>query len=64
MLRLPILMVRHRLLSALEHLFYYYSSYFDHTSLVYVMGPDGTYRTHFAHTTDANVMAERLAKLL
>ena len=36
----------------------------DHTSLVYVMGPDGTYRTHFAHTTDANVMAERLAKLL
>lgn len=36
----------------------------DHTSLIYVMGPDGTYRTHFAHTTDANAMAERLAKLL
>lgn len=36
----------------------------DHTSLIYVMGPDGAYRTHFAHTTDANAMAERLAKLL
>ena len=36
----------------------------DHTSLIYVMGPDGTYRTHFAHTTNADAMAERLAKLL
>lgn len=36
----------------------------DHTSLVYVMGPDGAYRTHFAHTTNADVMAERLAALL
>jgi protein SCO1/2 len=36
----------------------------DHTSLVYVMGPDGAYRTHFAHTTNADAMAERLAKLL
>jgi cytochrome oxidase Cu insertion factor (SCO1/SenC/PrrC family) len=37
---------------------------FDHTSLIYVMGPDGTYRTHFTHTTNADAMAERLAKLL
>lgn len=37
---------------------------FDHTSLIYVMGPDGAYRTHFAHTTNADAMAERLAKLL
>ena len=36
----------------------------DHTSLIYVMGPDGAYRTHFTHTTNADVMAERLAKLL
>lgn len=36
----------------------------DHTSLIYVMGQDGSYRTHFAHTTDANALAERLAKLL
>ena len=37
---------------------------FDHTSLIYVMGPDGTYRTHFTHTTNADAMAERLARLL
>jgi cytochrome oxidase Cu insertion factor (SCO1/SenC/PrrC family) len=36
----------------------------DHTSLIYVMGPDGAYVTHFAHTTNADAMAERLAKLL
>jgi cytochrome oxidase Cu insertion factor (SCO1/SenC/PrrC family) len=36
----------------------------DHTSRIYVMGPDGAYVTHFAHTTNADVMAERLAKLL
>lgn len=36
----------------------------DHTSLIYVMGPDGAYRTHFTHTTNADAMAERLAKLL
>jgi protein SCO1 len=36
----------------------------DHTSLIYVMGPDGAYRTHFTHTTNVDVMAERLAKLL
>jgi cytochrome oxidase Cu insertion factor (SCO1/SenC/PrrC family) len=37
---------------------------FDHTSLIYVMAPDGTYRTHFAHTTDADALAQRLAGLL
>jgi cytochrome oxidase Cu insertion factor (SCO1/SenC/PrrC family) len=36
----------------------------DHTSLIYAMGPDGAYRTHLAHTTNADVMANRLAKLL
>ena len=36
----------------------------DHTSLIYVMGPDGAYRTHFAHTTNADAMADRLARLL
>ena len=28
------------------------------------MNPDGTYRTHFAHTTNVDAMADRLAKLL
>ena len=37
---------------------------FDHTSLIYVMGPDGTYRTHFTHTTNADALAERLESLL
>ena len=36
----------------------------DHSSIIYVMGPDGTYQTHFTPTTSANAMAERLAKVL
>ena len=36
----------------------------DHSSIIYVMGPDGAYRTHFLHSTNADAMAERLAKLL
>ena len=36
----------------------------DHTSLIYLMGPDGAYRTHFTHTTNVDAMADRLAKLL
>jgi len=36
----------------------------DHSSIIYVMGPDGVYRTHFTHTTDVRAMADRLAKLL
>ena len=34
----------------------------DHSSIIYVMGPDGAYRTHFTHATSADAMAERLAK--
>jgi protein SCO1/2 len=37
---------------------------FDHSTFIYVMGPDGAYRTHFTHATSVDVMAERLAKLL
>jgi cytochrome oxidase Cu insertion factor (SCO1/SenC/PrrC family) len=36
----------------------------DHSSIIYVMGPDGAYRTHFTHATSADVMAERLGKIL
>jgi cytochrome oxidase Cu insertion factor (SCO1/SenC/PrrC family) len=36
----------------------------DHSSIIYIMGPDGAYRTHFTHATSADVMAERLAKIL
>lgn len=36
----------------------------DHSAIIYVMGPDGAFRTHFTHATSADVMADRLAKLL
>jgi cytochrome oxidase Cu insertion factor (SCO1/SenC/PrrC family) len=36
----------------------------DHSTFIYVMGPDGAYRTHFSHATSVDVMAERLAKVL
>ena len=36
----------------------------DHSSIIYVMGPDGAYRSHFTHATSADVMAERLSGLL
>jgi protein SCO1/2 len=36
----------------------------DHSSIIYVMGPDGAYRTHFTHATSADVIAERLGKIL
>jgi cytochrome oxidase Cu insertion factor (SCO1/SenC/PrrC family) len=36
----------------------------DHSAIIYVMGPDGAFRTHFPYTVDANAMAERLGKLL
>jgi len=36
----------------------------DHSAIIYVMGPDGAFRTHFTYTVDANAMAERLTKLL
>lgn len=36
----------------------------DHTALIYVMAPDGTYRTHFVHSTNVEALAAGLAKLL
>ena len=36
----------------------------DHTSLVYLMGPDGEYVTHFTFGTSPDDMAARIAKLL
>ena len=36
----------------------------DHSTFIYVMGPDGAYRTHFTHATSVDAMAERLAKAL
>ncbi|MBL4613436.1 MAG: SCO family protein [Magnetovibrio sp.] len=36
----------------------------DHSSITYVMGPDGLYVAHFSHATPAEAMAKRLAELL
>jgi cytochrome oxidase Cu insertion factor (SCO1/SenC/PrrC family) len=36
----------------------------DHSAIIYVMGPDGAFRTHFPYTVNADAMAERLSKLL
>ena len=36
----------------------------DHSSVTYVIGPDGMFRFHFAHGTDAETMASRLQDLL
>lgn len=36
----------------------------DHTTIVYLMGPDGAYVTHFSHTEDAGSMAAKLAEYL
>ncbi|MSO91966.1 MAG: SCO family protein [Rhodospirillales bacterium] len=32
----------------------------DHTSIIYLMGPDGQFRTHFSHGIDADGMVRRL----
>ncbi|MEM7041715.1 MAG: SCO family protein [Pseudomonadota bacterium] len=32
----------------------------DHSTFTYLMGPDGTYRTHFGHDTTPEELAERL----
>lgn len=32
----------------------------DHSTFIYLMGPDGTYRTHFNHSTSPEELAERL----
>ena len=37
---------------------------FDHSAIIYLMGPDGAYLTHFTHATSVDAMAERLGKLL
>lgn len=36
----------------------------DHTSIVYLVGPDGKLVTHFSHGTSPQAMAERLGQLL
>lgn len=36
----------------------------NHTSIIYLMGPDGEYITHFTPTTDVDAMVEKLNKLL
>lgn len=36
---------------------------FDHSAIIYVMGPDGRYVTHFTHTTSVDALAERLRQL-
>ncbi len=36
----------------------------DHSAIIYVMGPDGVFRTHFAYTVNADAMADRLDRLL
>ena len=36
----------------------------DHSSIIYVMAPDGAYRTHFPHSTNVDALAAALGKLL
>lgn len=36
----------------------------DHSSITYLMGPDGKYVTHFNHGTPSDEMAARLAEIL
>lgn len=36
----------------------------DHSAIIYLMGPDGSYLSHFTHVTTAEEMAEGLAKLV
>ena len=36
----------------------------EHTSIVYVMGPDGNYVTHFTHATPVDEMVQRLREIL
>jgi protein SCO1/2 len=36
----------------------------DHTSIIYLMDPQGKFVTHFTHATPAESMAERIAKVL
>lgn len=36
----------------------------DHTSIIYLMSPDGEFIAHFTHATPASAMAEKLEKVL
>jgi protein SCO1/2 len=36
----------------------------DHSSIIYLMGPDGKYVTHFSHGTNAEDIAKRLNEIL
>lgn len=36
----------------------------DHTSILYLLGPDGSYVSHFSHTTAVEEIAARLAEIL
>jgi len=36
----------------------------DHTSIIYLMGPNGEFIAHFTHATPVSVMAEKLEKVL
>jgi len=36
----------------------------DHTSIIYLMGPDGAFKAHFTHGTGAEAMAKRIKELL
>lgn len=36
----------------------------DHSAIIYLMGPDGRFRTHFSHGTRGEVMAKRIREFL
>ena len=36
----------------------------DHTSIIYLMSPEGEFVTHFTHATPASTMADKIAKVL
>ena len=36
----------------------------DHTSIVYLMGPDGAFKAHFTHGTTADALAKRIKEFL
>jgi cytochrome oxidase Cu insertion factor (SCO1/SenC/PrrC family) len=36
----------------------------DHTSIVYLMGPDGSFQKHFTYSTDAKVLADEIRQVI